>query len=93
MMSDSKMPDGLEELDTVYSNFDHRLEEDIAKQLEEKSGKAFAQHAAYNFCGYIWHADGKWHDEVWVHGAPVHVYEGDTIKAVIEAAVDQHGGE
>ena len=62
---ESKRPKG-GELDTVYSNFDHLLDEEIAKQLESNSGKVYAQHAAWDFCGYIWHDDGKWYDETLV---------------------------
>lgn len=87
----SMIPEGAEELETVYSNCDHQLEADIAKQLEERSGQTFSQHAGWNFCGYIWHKDGKWHNETWCYGSPRHVFTGDKIEDVIEQACDQHG--
>lgn len=87
----SKIPKDAEELGTVYSNFDHRLDDDLAKKLEEKSGKAFARHAAWNFCGYVWHADGQWHNETWTYGHPAHVFVGESVQNVVEQACDQHG--
>lgn len=83
-------PDETDE--SVYSNFDHRLEADVAAELERRPGEVCAQHAAWNFCGYIWRMpDGRWIDQVWHHGSPVRDIIGDTLREVIEDASDSYG--
>lgn len=49
--------------DEVYSNVDHVLNQDVVKELE--AGTKQAQHAAYDFCGYVYKDENGWHEEVW----------------------------
>ena len=82
------------ETETVYSNFDHRLDVDVARHLENHPGEVSAQHAAWNFCGYVWREpDGRWVDQVWQYHAPVEDITGDAIESVIEQAIERFGAE
>lgn len=94
------MPDTLATLpancadDAAYSNFDHVLNAEIVRQLEAAPGQLYAEHAAWNFCGYIWQRqDGMWVDQVWRYGAPVQEFLGDKVEAVIEEVLRQYGRE
>jgi len=83
---------GEETSEAVYSNFDHALAIKVAEQLEAQPGGLFAQHAAWNFCGYVWILPGgQWVDQVWRYGTPVEDITGDSIEAVIEAVNDRYG--
>ena len=78
--------------EAVYSNFDHKLEADVAAELERRPGEIYAQHAAWNFCGYVWRLpDGRWVDQVWHYGSPVQDIIGGTIREVIRATNDGYG--
>ena len=83
------------ELDeAVYSNFDHRTDDAVASELEARPGEVYAQHAAWNFCGYVWRLpDGTWVDQVWRYGAPVEDIKGGTLESVIGRAIEGYGAE
>lgn len=57
----------------IYSNFSHELEKETLERIKESGD--FAQHSAWNFCGYIWFADGRWvafdERDAWLGGKPV----------------------
>lgn len=77
----------------VYSNFDHELKPDIVKQLEADPN-SYAQHAAWDFCGYVWRgADGIWRDEVWQYREPVEVLYSNTIEGAIAFANKKYGAK
>ena len=87
----SAIPADAEELSAVYSNFDHRIEEEVVRQLMEKPGKSVAQHAGWNFSGHVWYDNGQWFNETWCYRSPRHLFIGATVNDVIEQALDQHG--
>ena len=76
---------------SVYSNFDHELDDDVVGELEK--GGCHAAHAAWNFNGSVWFdpEDGQWYEEVWVHGSPVEQFHGATIMDVIQRANIDYG--
>lgn len=77
--------------DSVYSNFDHILDEEVKEQLIKNEGKLCAQHAAWNFCGYIWFSDGKFHEEVWEYKSPIDVLEDEDLESLIDEANGRYG--
>ncbi len=90
------MPDleSMDELDGVYSNCFHEgVDHEVASELKANPGKAYAQHAAYNFCGYVWFSAGQFHEQIWVHRRMVEVLSADEIEELIENANDQYGRE
>lgn len=76
--------------EAVYSNFDHVLEAGVEAELLADS-TLYAQHAAWDFCGYVWHAAGVWHNEVWRWNSPVEVLTDESCAAVIAQANDKWG--
>ena len=69
--------------DCIYSNFDHCLDPAIVKEVEKG---AYAQHAAYNFCGYVWKDDKGWHEAQMVYGSVRRVLHAETVEEVIREA-------
>jgi hypothetical protein len=80
------------ELDeSVFSNIDHELDDNLVGELEK--GDCFARHAAWNFNGSIWFdvGTGTWYEDVWVYQMKVEQFTGDTIMGVIEQANAEYG--
>ena len=77
----------------IYSNFDHQLDEEIKGQVQANPNKLYAQHAAYNFCGYVWYDGTKWKEEVWVYKEPQEVIEAETIEDLIDKVNLEYGSE
>jgi len=77
--------------DEVYSNFDHSLNAEVVKELE--TGDKFAQHSAWNFCGYVYKDQSGWHEEVWRHGSTVETLSGDSVENVIQQANSEYGND
>lgn len=75
---------------TIYTNFVHEYDEEIRKDLDKSDGIVF-QHAAWDFCGYVWKADGKYHEEVWVYGSSIEYKTADTLEELIKWANDNYG--
>ena len=96
-MPNKEMKDIMAEMEdydnSAYSNIDHCLEAQVVDALKKDPNKIYAQHAAWNFCGYIWF-DGKlWHDQVWVHGNPSHEFEHEDIMELISDVNYEYGHE
>lgn len=49
--------------ETLYSNADHELREDVAEQLRRQPN-AYAPHYAWDFMGCVWVRDGHWYEQV-----------------------------
>lgn len=77
--------------DPVYSNIDHELDEEVVKDLKEFPNKRYAQHAAYNFCGYIWFNGEVFIEEIWVYHKKVEVLENKYILELIREANNEYG--
>jgi hypothetical protein len=75
----------------VYSNFDHELDFKVATQLIVESGEAYSQHAAWNFCGHIWHDGTQWVEEVWVYKSLVETLRNDDLRALIDEVNFNYG--
>ena len=75
----------------VYSNFDHSFECD--EEYVKSHSNLFFQHSAWNFCGYIWYEDEKFHEEVWVHNIHRETIEDENLEDLIEHVNDEYGYE
>ncbi len=89
------MPDlaSMYELDEVYSNLDHDLDAKVAAELKARPGESYAQHSAYDFCGYVWFGAGRFHEQVWVHRRMVDVLSAGDIEELVEDVNDRFGHE
>ena len=81
----------MRELDIGMSNYGHEIDEGLAEALRAEPGKVYAQHAAWNFCGYTYYADGEYRTQVWVHGAPRGTISAPTLEALMRATNDEYG--
>ena len=79
-------------LGEVYSNFDHKLEDDVVEKLKGTEN-SFAQHSAWGFCGYVYFQGDKWHEDVWRNNIFRQTIDGDSAIEVIEQAIDKYGSE
>lgn len=77
--------------ESIYSNFDHVIDSAVVEDL--KAGDKFAQHAAWDFCGYVYHDKDGWHEEVWRWGALAKVLHGDSAESVIAQANEEFGSD
>jgi hypothetical protein len=79
--------------DPIYSNFDHKIDTDVAQLLGSAApGVLCAHHAARGYWGWVWRlADFWWVDQVWQNGGPVFTATADSLLAVIRLVVDQYG--
>jgi hypothetical protein len=76
--------------DDVYSNHDHQLDRDVMLLLAADSNR-YAQHSAFDFCGYIMHTPDGWREDVWVRHFNVASYMCDDLPTLIAHVVETHG--
>lgn len=74
----------------IYANIDPGINGDVVRFLLQDQ-RYFAHHAAWNFCGYVFHCDGLWHEEVWVYHTLVAIYHSGSIAELIKQVNDNHG--
>ncbi|WP_327066810.1 hypothetical protein [Kitasatospora sp. NBC_01302] len=85
------VPDGLNEIDLGMSNFDHSIDPGFEDRLRNES--VWGRHAAWNFNGRVWFADGEFHEEVWRYGQPVASFSEATLTELMETVSDEYGWE
>ncbi len=75
--------------DSVYSNFDHEIDNAVVEDL--RKGDCRAQHAALNFCAWVYFKDGSWHSAIYQWGlVRAHAIDKD-INALIRAVNEEYG--
>lgn len=74
----------------VYSNFDHRL---VLEEEELKESGSYHQHAAWEFCGYVWYEKETqtFKEEVWRYRLLVTTLENKNLENLIEEANSRYG--
>jgi hypothetical protein len=85
------MPVGLTEQEPHYSNFDHTLDESAEELLRE--GKTLMQHAAWNFCGWVWFKDGMFYEAIMQYRVLMETLSDPTLMEVIRKANEKYGSE
>ena len=78
-------------LDMGMSNCDHTIDRGLAKRL--RGGRVFAQHSAWNFCGYVWFENGQYHEEVMVHHQYQETIHAKSLKELMQKVNDIYGWE
>lgn len=81
----------LTEIELGMTNFDHSIDDGFEDAL--RAGGVFGRHAAWNFNGKVWFADGRFHEEVWQYHSPVGVRSADTLRELMETVNDEFGAD
>jgi hypothetical protein len=82
---------GLPKVGTLYSNFDHEYEDVTVDAVF--TGKGLGQHAAWEYCGWVWFADGFWLETVYRYHMVVATYACADMSTLIDHVMDEHGRE
>ena len=77
--------------DDVMSNFDHRIDAELAECL--KTAEAFARYAGWDFNGRVWWARDveRWRCEVWCYCTPVAVVEASSLEDIMSEVCERWG--
>ncbi len=75
----------------VYSNLEQQLWQVDADVIQVQ--KLMGQHTAWNYHGWVWHADGLWHNAIHVHHKHMVTYSAPDIIDVIRAAIADYGSD
>jgi hypothetical protein len=70
-------------MESVYSNFNHELNEVVKQQAMDNPGLE-VDHPAWNFHGTIKYKDGKWHEIVRVHHSIQATWSDENLEELIE---------
>ena len=65
------------------SNFDHTIDEGLEEVLRANPARKYAQHSAWDFCGYVWFENGKFFEQVWRYKAPIDELEANDLKELM----------
>lgn len=82
-------PEGWREIGLEMSNFDGRIDEGLADAL--RGGQVYGRHAAWNFNGLVWFADGRFHEQVWRFHVPMRTHSADTLEQLMREVSDEWG--
>ena len=83
------LPDGLEDLGDMYSNFDHILKDGAESAL--RAGDNYFTHPAWDHYGFVWFADDKFHEMVKQHRIHVATISNESLEEVIAEVNDTYG--
>lgn len=75
----------------LWSNLDGILDLQVEERL--KQGDCYSQHAAWNYCGWVWFDPDTetWYEEVWRCGSRIATITGDSATNVIAKALASYG--
>jgi hypothetical protein len=75
------------------TNYDHEIEDGMLEALTENQGKVYGNHCGYNFCGYVYYHDGKFHEEVMRYGIHVGTMSADSLDELMTVVNNEYGWE
>jgi hypothetical protein len=73
----------------LMRNLDRFVDEGVAAVLREND--LLAEHHAWDFCGAVWFADGRWHEVVRRYHQVVGSYCADTLPELMDLVSEAHG--
>lgn len=87
-------PEGIESTqEPIYSNFDHCIDSEVEEELKINPNKLYAQHATWNFCGYIYFTGSFWVEEIWRYNVCIATYQDKDLAILICTVNAEHGEE
>jgi hypothetical protein len=78
-------------IDLGMSNFDHSIDDGFAEALQAEPALIYGTHAAWNFHGRVWFADGQFHEEVWVYHEIRDRFSAATLEDLMKLVNDEYG--
>lgn len=76
------------------TNLDQTIGKGLAEALKDEPGKVYAQHAAWNFCGWVWfEEDGLFRELVQRYGADQGVWTAPTLEKLMDVVNNEFGWE
>lgn len=87
----NRIPEDWPEIECVMSNCDHSIDADIAARLQAE--EAYAQYAAWDFCGYVWwdRTEQRWYCEIWRYNSYRETVGGATLADIMAEASEAYG--
>jgi len=83
-----KIPNSLESLGVIMSNFDHEIKNDVEEKL--KLGGVFGEYTAWNFWAGVWW-DGKFKAQIQQYESHVSTLENDSLQGIMDEACKYYG--
>lgn len=83
------VPENLESIGTIMSNFDHGIEEGAEERL--KTEPVFGEYTAWNFWAAVWFEDGVFKCMVKQYRSHVSTFSAETLREIMEEASDRYG--
>ena len=85
------IPEGYEEYSTVMSNFDGKIDTEIAEVLKKEN--KYSQYAGWNFCGWIWwdKKTEEWYCKVMVYRSHRETVKAKTLEEIMEIVSSNYG--
>lgn len=92
MGSSSRIPESYSKYpETLMSNYDHTIEQDVAEEIKDK--ELYARYAGWNFCGYVWWEGEMWNCEVWHYGSWQKTVNAETLEEIMSEVSDEYGDD
>lgn len=88
-MKMEKLPNDLEELGTIMSNFDHEIENAAEEKL--KAGGVFGEYTAWNFWAAVWWDGNKFKAMIKQYRSHVNTLENDSLQGIMNEACEYYG--
>lgn len=79
------------EIEPHMSNFNHSIDDDCEEQLRANENKVYCHHAAWNFCGYVWFENGKFHEQVMRYKNIIDELSADSLEELKEEVNSTYG--
>lgn len=76
---------------SIYSNMDNELDDDVAEFLKAHPNRFCAHHAAWDFSGNIWWDGTQWWEEVWQYKVVVATCSSPELLTLIHHVNDEFG--
>ncbi len=83
----------MREVGFEMSNFDYEVDDGMEEALTAEPGQVFGRHASWNFNGRVYFHDGKFHEQVWVHGSPRETISADTLEDLMREVNSEYGAD
>jgi len=77
--------------ESIISNFDHIIHEEIAEVL--KNNNFWSHYPGWGFSGQVWYQDEMWNCEIWQYHNYVHTICSSTIGDMKRLVCEFHGDE